>query len=230
MTKSRSIPALGLHGGDLFRAIGGVEGVDRLSPQAPRWQAAVRPRAGDPRRCPDALGGIPRRRRSTRPRQPATRVVAWPAPRVDERRVPGGVGRRAPRGRPNDGRVDVVSVTPDMGVGDRWKARRRLVLGPACHIQRSRSGRCARASGRWRRERRLHVDGVGVRRACWRSRWSPTPSPSTSERSTVGSCHSRRSPWTPGSSTSHRGPTGGEPSSCQSSATTTSGSAWWRPH
>jgi diacylglycerol kinase family enzyme len=34
----------------------------------------------------------------------------------------------APRGHPNDGRLDVVRVGP-MGVGDRWKAWRRLTTG-----------------------------------------------------------------------------------------------------
>jgi hypothetical protein len=35
----------------------------------------------------------------------------------------------APRGHPNDGRLDVLDVSPAMGVGERLKARRRLVTG-----------------------------------------------------------------------------------------------------
>lgn len=35
----------------------------------------------------------------------------------------------APRGHPNDGRLDVVQVKGTFGIGDRWKARRRLPTG-----------------------------------------------------------------------------------------------------
>jgi diacylglycerol kinase family enzyme len=35
----------------------------------------------------------------------------------------------APRGHPNDGRLDVLEVGPDFGLGDRWKARSRLRTG-----------------------------------------------------------------------------------------------------
>jgi len=32
----------------------------------------------------------------------------------------------APRGHPNDGRLDIVDVSAGFGVADRWKARTRL--------------------------------------------------------------------------------------------------------
>jgi hypothetical protein len=35
----------------------------------------------------------------------------------------------APRGHPNDGRLDVLEVGPGFGLGDRWKARSRLRTG-----------------------------------------------------------------------------------------------------
>jgi hypothetical protein len=35
----------------------------------------------------------------------------------------------APRAHPGDGVLEVVEVAPEMGVGERWKARRRLPAG-----------------------------------------------------------------------------------------------------
>ena len=47
----------------------------------------------------------------------------------------------APRSHPNDGVLDVVRVAPEMAIGDRWKARRRLPTGtylPHPHIDQHR--------------------------------------------------------------------------------------------
>ena len=70
----------------------------------------------------------------------------------------------APRSHPNDGLLDVVRVAPEMAIGDRWKARRRLPTGtylPHPHIDQHRL-----AEVHFELERPLDVtiDGVSVGR------------------------------------------------------------------
>jgi hypothetical protein len=122
------LPPIGLRGGDLFRALGGVDGTDRLaSPDdvallpcdlvrltldggAPVWMA-VHAVVRSTFLGSAALGW-------------------WRGPIVALMNAQ-FLGRWdvAPRSHPNDGRVDVVSVDPSFGFGDRWKARSRLPLG-----------------------------------------------------------------------------------------------------
>jgi hypothetical protein len=66
----------------------------------------------------------------------------------------------APRGHPADGHLDVVEVDAAMGLGERWKARRRLASGtfvPHPSITTRRT-----ANGAWELPRGQHVwlDGV----------------------------------------------------------------------
>lgn len=121
------IPDVGLRGGDLFRAVGGTVGADRL---VAGEDVALLP-------C-DVL------------RVTVDERVVWGAVHVVARRPLLGSAALgwwrgavlaamnaqylgpwdvAPRCHPNDGRADIVVVAASMRVGDRWKARSRAHLG-----------------------------------------------------------------------------------------------------
>lgn len=68
----------------------------------------------------------------------------------------------APRGHPNDGRVEVLEIDEDLSLRARWAVRRRLPLGthlphPAIHTRSVRE-----ATFEFTRPMMLHVDGVGL--------------------------------------------------------------------
>lgn len=158
-----ALPPVGLRGGDLFRALGGVDGVDR-------WSSGE-----DVARLPCDLvrltldGGAPV--------WMAVHAVArtslfgsaslgwWRGPLVALMNAQ-YLGRWdvAPRSHPNDGRVDVVSVDRSFGAGDRWKARSRLPLGT--HLPHPGITTRQVASSRWEfgPSTRLWVDGIDLGR------------------------------------------------------------------
>lgn len=159
------IPLIGLCGGDLFRAVGGVDGDDRLAGggdvaalpcdvvrvvldgERTLWSTvhvvARRPLLGSA-----ALGWW------------RGRVIGWMTAQYL------GTWDVAPRSHPNDGRVDVVTVDAAMTVGDRRKARARLPLGthmphPHITVRQLRTGEWDLPAGT-----RVWVDGrpVGLAR------------------------------------------------------------------
>lgn len=71
----------------------------------------------------------------------------------------------APRGHPNDGRVETVRVDPAMSLRDRWSARGRL--RHAGHVPHPDIETRSIRSGSWTFERPMDVlvDGVGVGRS-----------------------------------------------------------------
>jgi len=116
--RGEPIPAIGLHGGDLWRTVGGIDDPDRFQ--------------GDVAALPVDIVRV----------DIGTRV-AWSAAHVIARRWRGWrgpvvavmngqyVGRNdvAPRAHPGDGVLDVVEVDASMGLRERWQARGRLPLG-----------------------------------------------------------------------------------------------------
>jgi hypothetical protein len=130
----RPVPPLGFAGGDLFRTMGGRR--DRAAIE-PAEHGGVRLRRG-----PDGSEG-----------QVTVAPVDLGSVLIDGRQhwfVAHVVARRswwrgrivaamnaeflgawdvAPRGHPNDGRLDVFDVDSALSLGDRWKARRRLPAG-----------------------------------------------------------------------------------------------------
>jgi hypothetical protein len=165
-TRSRGaeLGPVGLRGGDLFRALGGVDGMDRLASGedvahlpcdlvrltldggAPVWMAvhtvALTPVVGSA-----SLGWW---RGPVLALMNAQYLGRWDV---------------APRAHPNDGRVDVVAVDASFGIGDRWKARARLPLGthlphPAITTHQVRTHRWESA-----RPTLVRVDGIDLGRA-----------------------------------------------------------------
>jgi hypothetical protein len=117
------IPPVALLGGALMRAVGGDGDPGRLAGDVPRLPCdlvRVEIDGGDGA-APDvtwaAVHAVARR---SWWRGPV--VAAMNGQFLDEWDV-------APRAHPNDGRVDVVEVSPSMGVRDRWRARGRLPAG-----------------------------------------------------------------------------------------------------
>jgi hypothetical protein len=157
------LPPIGLRGGDLFRALGGADGRDRLASGedvahlpcdlvrltidggSPVW-AAVHAVALTPFLGSASLGW-------------------WRGPIVALMNAQ-YLGRWdvAPRSHPNDGRVDVVSVDAAFGFGDRWKARSRLALGT--HLPHPAISTRQVTTQRWDLgpSVRLRVDGVDLGR------------------------------------------------------------------
>ena len=121
------LPRLGLLGGDLRRTLGGST-VDRLGDEVAEFVVDV---------GQTTLDG--------RVRWFVSHLVArrsWWRGEVLAAMNAQFLGRWdvAPRGHPNDGRLDVVHVV-DLAVGDRWKAWRRLPQGahvphPGIQVQR----------------------------------------------------------------------------------------------
>lgn len=71
-----------------------------------------------------------------------------------------GAWNVAPRGHPNDGRVEVIEVDSAMSVGQRWLARRRLPLGAHVPHPSIRIGARDRAEWTFDEDLELSVDGV----------------------------------------------------------------------
>lgn len=65
----------------------------------------------------------------------------------------------APRGHPNDGKVDVVEVDPAMTLRERWQARQRLPQGTHLPHPRIATRSVATASWHFERPLGLWVDG-----------------------------------------------------------------------
>lgn len=110
-------PVLGLLGGDLCRAVGGTGDASRL-------------REGGTA-LPVDLGAV---LVDGRLHWFVAHLVArkgwWRGPIVAAMNAQHlGTWDVAPRGHPNDGRLDVIEVERSFGLGDRWKARRRLPSG-----------------------------------------------------------------------------------------------------
>ncbi len=112
----RAAPVVGLLGGDLRRTLGGGEAVDHLDDEVGEYTVDV---------GVVELDGVER----VFVAHLVARRSWWRGELVaamnTEHRGPWDV---APRGHPNDGRLDVVHVL-DLGVHDRWKAWRRLPTG-----------------------------------------------------------------------------------------------------
>lgn len=131
------LPALGLLGGDLCRAVGGTGDAGRFD----AGEVALLP--VDLLRVQVDHGAEPRTRWA------AAHVVLrrgwWRGPLVAVMNAQ-YLGRWdvAPRAHPNDGRADIVEVDPRMGARERWKAWRRLPTGahvphPLLHTRQVRS-------------------------------------------------------------------------------------------
>jgi hypothetical protein len=112
-------PPLGLLGGDLARTLGGLGSEERL-------------RDGPATVCTVDVGEV---LLDGRVRYFVAHCVVrgrswWRGPLVAAMNAQYlGDWDVAPRAHPGDGVLDVVEVASDMGVGDRWKARRRLPAG-----------------------------------------------------------------------------------------------------
>ncbi len=70
----------------------------------------------------------------------------------------------APRSHPNDGLLDVVRIAPEMAIGDRWKARRRLPTGTHLPHPYVEQHRLAEVHIDLERPLDVKVDGVSVGR------------------------------------------------------------------
>ncbi len=68
----------------------------------------------------------------------------------------------APRAHPNDGRVDVVEVSPRMSARDRWRARTRLPAGTHLPHPAITTRQRDEAELRFDRPTRVWADGVAI--------------------------------------------------------------------
>jgi len=114
--EGRPAPKVGLRGGDLRRTLGGGAPVDHLADSVGEYPIDV---------GLAVLGGVERAF--------VAHLVArgswWRGEVVAAMNAEHlGTWDVAPRGHPNDGRLDVLHVV-DLGLGDRWKAWRRLPTG-----------------------------------------------------------------------------------------------------
>ncbi len=121
----RAVPAVALRGGDLWRAVGGVEDPHRFDGEVAILPVDLLLVEVDGRRIWAAAHVIARRGRGWRGPVAAAMNGQY-------------AGRRdvAPRAHPGDGLVDVVQVDPAMTVRERWQAWRRLPLG--AHVPHAR--------------------------------------------------------------------------------------------
>ena len=112
----QTLPALGLLAGDLRRTLGRPDRVARLDPEVSEFTVdlGVVTVAGEEHWF---ISHVVARRSWWRGEVAATMNAQFL-----------GSWDVAPRGHPNDGRLDLVHVN-DMGVADRWKAWRRLPTG-----------------------------------------------------------------------------------------------------
>jgi hypothetical protein len=114
--EGRPAPVLGLRGGDLRRTLGGGAPVDHLADDVGEYPVDVGLVVLDGVERAFLAHLVARRswwRGEVVAAMNAEHLGAWDV---------------APRGHPNDGRLDVLHVV-DLGLGDRWKAWRRLPTG-----------------------------------------------------------------------------------------------------
>jgi YegS C-terminal NAD kinase beta sandwich-like domain len=127
----RVVPVVALTGGDLWRTLGGS--IDR-PPPAPGEQGLL---------LPVDLGTVLTDDTDVFFAAHLVARKSWWRGEVVAVMNAQFLGRWdvAPRSHPNDGLLDVVRVAPEMAIGDRWKARRRLPTGtylPHPHIDQHR--------------------------------------------------------------------------------------------
>jgi hypothetical protein len=140
-------PAVVLLGGDLMRAVGGTGDEARLEGDVARLPVdVVRVDAGGERAW--FAAHLLARRSWWR-----GEVVA--AMNAQHR----GAWDVAPRGHPNDGRIDIVRVLPGMSLRDRWRARSRVVHGGHLPHPDIEVRTVANASIELARPARLWLDG-----------------------------------------------------------------------
>lgn len=111
------VPVLGLLGGDLCKAVGGAGDESRLREGGTLLPIDLGAVLVDGR-LHWFVAHLVARRGWWRGRV----VAAMNAQHLGDWDV-------APRGHPNDGKLDVIDVAPEMGLGERWKARSRLRTG-----------------------------------------------------------------------------------------------------
>jgi hypothetical protein len=146
----RPLPVVGLLGGDLMRTLGGTGDPERMrgSEPVPHLPIDVVRLATDDDRETVFVAHLVARRSWWR--GPITAAMnaefhgRWDV---------------APRSHPNDGRIDLVTVSPELGPQQRWLARPRLLLGthvphPLITIRQHDRARVDLGS-----RRRLWVDG-----------------------------------------------------------------------
>jgi hypothetical protein len=144
----RAIPPIGLLGGDLRRTLGGAD-VEHLGAEVAGFMIDLGLAEMGGSEWPFVSHLVARRR--------------WWSGELLAVMNAEFLGRWdvAPRGHPNDGRLDVLHAL-DLSVGDRWKAWRRLPTGrqlphPQIAVQRSASVRITLA-----RPLPVRLDGVAV--------------------------------------------------------------------
>ena len=147
--RDRTAEAVGLSGGDLYRAVGSPP----PRPEMQRLPIDVLDVAADGREFV-AVAHVVARRGWWR-----GRIVA--VMNVDHL----GEWNVAPRAHPNDGRFDVVDVDPAMSVRQRWQARGRLVAGT--HVPHPKIAVRTGTEMTWSFDRpcRIRVDGEDVTEA-----------------------------------------------------------------
>jgi hypothetical protein len=121
----RPLPVVGLLGGDMMRTVGGTGDASRLRGTEPIPHVPI-----------DIVEVVADDDRSSwfvshLVAHPAWWAGGWWRGTATAAMNAQFLGRWdvAPRGHPNDGRVDVVTVDAALGVQQRWLARRRLPLG-----------------------------------------------------------------------------------------------------
>ncbi|MGD9705302.1 MAG: diacylglycerol kinase family protein [Acidimicrobiia bacterium] len=127
----RSVPVVGLTGGDLWRTVGGS--ADRPAPE-PGAPGLLLPVDLGTVLVDDVEVFFAAHVIARRGWWRGELVAAMNAQYIGRWDV-------APRSHPNDGRLDVVRVDPAMSIGDRWRAERRLPTGthvPHPHIEQHR--------------------------------------------------------------------------------------------
>ena len=150
----RAAPVVALTGGDLWRTLGGS--IDRPPPR-PGGQAML---------LPVDLGRL---RTDDTEMFFAAHVVArksWWRGEVVAVMNAQFLGRWdvAARSHPNDGLLDVIRVAPEMAIGDRWKARRRLPTGTYLPHPYVEQRRLAEVDVELERPLDVTIDGVAAGR------------------------------------------------------------------
>jgi hypothetical protein len=150
----RAVPVVALTGGDLWRTLGGS--IDRPPPE-PGGQGMLLPVDLGTVMTDDAEMFF------------AAHIVArksWWRGEVVAVMNAQFLGRWdvAPRSHPNDGLLDVVRVAPEMAIGDRWKARRRLPIGTYVPHPYVDQHRLAEVHVELERPLDVKIDGVSVGR------------------------------------------------------------------
>jgi len=148
------LPAVGLRGGDLWRAVGGASDPDRFDRDVAILPVDLLRVETDDRSCWAAAHVV------------ATRWGGWRGGAVA---VMNGqyVGRFdvAPRAHPGDGVADIVEAAPAMTARERWQARRRLPLGAHVPHPRISTRRAATVELELPERPTIAVDGQRVGRS-----------------------------------------------------------------